>query len=189
MHITFSQTTGNDNARQSELPLRDDTAFTGDGVLDMTTLNYLHEAAILYNLRTRFLAAQPYTYTGDICIAVNPYQWLDLYTESTRKEYFIFGRTELPPHAYATSAAAFNGVQEGGPNQSILVSGESGAGKTETVSPHSPICYASLADAPFSVFLRGVRFSGKNIDGTCGLHRSWGRPNSYSSYFRIQPTS
>lgn len=43
------------------------------------------------------------------------------------------GRQELPPHAYATSAAAFNGIQEGGPNQSVLVSGESGAGKTETV--------------------------------------------------------
>ena len=99
----------------------------------MTNLNYLHEAAILYNLRTRFFAARPYTYTGDICIAVNPYQWLDIYTEETRKEYFVFGRKELPPHAYATSAAAFNGIQEGGPNQSILVSGESGAGKTETV--------------------------------------------------------
>jgi len=46
-----------------------------EGVADMTTLNYLHEPAILYNLRQRFLAALPYTYTGDICIAVNPYQW------------------------------------------------------------------------------------------------------------------
>jgi myosin-5 len=51
----------------------------------MTMLNYLHEAAILFNLRTRFFAARPYTYTGDICIAVNPYQWLDIYTETTRK--------------------------------------------------------------------------------------------------------
>jgi myosin-5 len=118
----------------SALPLRDDAAFVGEGVLDMTQLNYLHEAAILYNLRTRFFAARPYTYTGDICIAINPYQWLDIYTEAIRKEYFIFGRKELPPHAYATSAAAFNGIQEGGPNQSVLVSGESGAGKTETVT-------------------------------------------------------
>jgi len=116
------------------LPLRDDAAFVGEGVQDMTNLNYLHEAAILFNLRTRFFAARPYTYTGDICIAVNPYQWLDIYTEAIRKEYFIFGRKELPPHAYATSAAAFNGIQEGGPNQSVLVSGESGAGKTETVT-------------------------------------------------------
>jgi|MDSY01.1.fsa_nt_gb myosin-5 len=129
---------GDEDSSQSQLPLRDDTAFTGGGVVDMTSLSYLHEAAILYNLRTRFLAAQPYTYTGDICIAVNPYQWLDIYTEATRKEYFIFGRNEMPPHAYATSAAAFNGLQEGGPNQSILVSGESGAGKTETVSTTWP---------------------------------------------------
>jgi myosin-5 len=50
------------------------------------------------------------------------------------QEYYVMGRQELPPHAYATSAAAFNGIQEGGPNQSVLVSGESGAGKTETVS-------------------------------------------------------
>mmetsp|Transcript_50054 Transcript_50054/g.64134 ORF Transcript_50054/g.64134 Transcript_50054/m.64134 type:complete len:1151 (-) Transcript_50054:283-3735(-) len=114
-------------------PLRDDTVFTNEGVLDMTNLNYLHEAAILYNLRTRFFAARPYTYTGDICIAVNPYQWLDIYTEKLRKEYYVMNRTELPPHAYATSSAAFNGIQEGGPCQSILVSGESGAGKTETV--------------------------------------------------------
>jgi myosin V len=105
-------------------------------VTDMTNLNYLHEAAILYNLRTRFFAANPYTYTGDICIAVNPYQWLDIYTETIRKEYYVMNRAELPPHAYATSSAAFNGIQEGGPNQSILVSGESGAGKTETVKTH-----------------------------------------------------
>ena len=52
------------------LPLRDDACFEGEGVLDMTKLNYLHEAAILFNLRTRFFSARPYTYTGDICIAV-----------------------------------------------------------------------------------------------------------------------
>jgi myosin-5 len=71
--------------RSSGLPLRDDACFKGEGVEDMTMLNYLHEAAILFNLRTRFFAARPYTYTGDICIAVNPYQWLDIYTETTRK--------------------------------------------------------------------------------------------------------
>ncbi len=108
------------------------------------------QAAILYNLRTRFFAACPYTYTGDICIALNPYRWLDLYTEATRKEYFIFRRGELPPHAYATSAAAFNGIQEGGPNQSILVSGESGAGKTETVM-HLPSHLFTLRDNSFAL--------------------------------------
>lgn len=53
--------------------------FTADGANDMTTLNHLHEPAVLKNLQIRFANKMPYTYTGQICIAVNPYQWLDLY--------------------------------------------------------------------------------------------------------------
>jgi len=53
--------------------------FTSAGVEDMTTLNHLHEPAVLRNLELRFARQMPYTYTGQICIAVNPYQWLDLY--------------------------------------------------------------------------------------------------------------
>lgn len=45
----------------------------------MCSLNHLHEPAILYNLRRRFMSLLPYTYTGEICIAINPYQWLDIY--------------------------------------------------------------------------------------------------------------
>ncbi|CAI5731424.1 unnamed protein product [Peronospora destructor] len=59
-----------------------------EGIEDMTALNYLHEAAILYNVKTRFLQKLPYTYTGDICIALNPYQWLpELYSEQTQSLY------------------------------------------------------------------------------------------------------
>lgn len=53
--------------------------FTSEGVDDMCTLNHLHEPAVLKNLQLRFTRTMPYTYTGKICIAVNPYQWLDLY--------------------------------------------------------------------------------------------------------------
>ena len=70
---------------EATLPLRDDAATSGDGVADMTSLNNLHEAAILYNLRTRFASAYPYTYTAAICIAINPYQWLDLYSDEKKK--------------------------------------------------------------------------------------------------------
>eukprot|EP00930_Biecheleria_cincta_P038623 TRINITY_DN26530_c0_g1_i1.p1 TRINITY_DN26530_c0_g1~~TRINITY_DN26530_c0_g1_i1.p1 ORF type:complete len:1428 (-),score=259.66 TRINITY_DN26530_c0_g1_i1:341-4579(-) len=106
-----------------------------DGFPNMTTLDHLHEAAILHNLRVRFFAGScPYTYTADIVIAMNPYRWFpELFTDEKRKEYLVFDRSNLPPHAYATSSAAYFGLQETKKAQAILVSGESGAGKTETV--------------------------------------------------------
>ncbi|ETV75447.1 hypothetical protein, variant [Aphanomyces astaci] len=99
----------------------------------MVNLNYLHEAAILYNLKARFHGGLPYTYTGPICIAVNPYTWLDIYNPTVQDQYLDTSKlTELPPHVYAVSARAFHHMKTTGHNQSILVSGESGAGKTET---------------------------------------------------------
>ncbi|KAE9124910.1 Myosin-52 [Phytophthora fragariae] len=105
-----------------------------EGLDNMIDLNHLHEAAILRNLKKRFRARKPYTYTGDICLAVNPYQWLDeLYTPGLHKKYQqARKRQDLPPHVYAVSVAAFRHMCDNGSNQSILVSGESGAGKTET---------------------------------------------------------
>ncbi|KAG7391477.1 hypothetical protein PHYBOEH_006667 [Phytophthora boehmeriae] len=104
------------------------------GLDNMIELNHLHEAAILRNLKKRFRARMPYTYTGDICVAVNPYQWLDeLYKPGLHNQYLRASkRQDLPPHAYAVSVAAFRHMCDSGSNQSILVSGESGAGKTET---------------------------------------------------------
>ena len=96
------------------------------GVEDMAKLNFLHEASVLDNLRRRFRSTLPYTYTGDICIATNPYQWLDIYTIELMEEHKEFLRHTLAPHVYATSAAAYRGVRDFGRNQSILVSGESG---------------------------------------------------------------
>ena len=120
-----------------KLPLQDAGLSARNGAADMATLSSLNEPSILYNLRTRFFASIPYTYTADIVIAVNPYQWLHhLYTEEVRKEYLIFGHRGaegIPPHVYSTSAQAFHGMKDFGRNQAILVSGESGAGKTETV--------------------------------------------------------
>ncbi|GLE06274.1 hypothetical protein PINS_up015521 [Pythium insidiosum] len=104
-----------------------------EGIEDMITLNYLHEAAILFNVKTRFLQKLPYTYTGEICIAVNPYQWLpELYEDEQHMKYLQLPKEELPPHVYATSVASYDNMRRTERNQSILVSGESGAGKTET---------------------------------------------------------
>jgi myosin V len=97
----------------------------------------------LYNLKKRHLAEKPYTRTGDIVIAVNPYQWIDgLYSEKKRLYYsnrLVWERTEndpratMEPHVYEVSALSYKGLSLDGQDQSILVSGESGAGKTETV--------------------------------------------------------
>ena len=105
------------------------------GFPDMTSLDHLHEPALLHNLRRRFFSqACPYTYTADIVIAMNPYRWFpQLYTDEMRKEYLVYDRTKLEPHVYTTSSLAYSGLQETKSNQTIMVSGESGAGKTETV--------------------------------------------------------
>uniref|UniRef100_A0A7S3NK29 Myosin motor domain-containing protein n=1 Tax=Aureoumbra lagunensis TaxID=44058 RepID=A0A7S3NK29_9STRA len=121
----------------SELPLQNSGAAE-----DMCTLDYLHEPGVLYNLRERYFEKKPYTYTGSMCIAVNPYDWLaHLYTDDLRESYLITeNRSDLSPHIYAISATAYKGVSKInfsgkwiGTDQSILVSGESGAGKTESV--------------------------------------------------------
>jgi myosin-5 len=122
-------------------------------VQDMIDLSFLHEAAILYNLKARHLQSLPYTRTGDIVIAVNPYRWFpSLYQEENRTRYsrtLVWEaarrdhdpRRDLPPHVYETSALAYRGLALTSVDQSILVSGESGAGKTETVK----ICMNHLA--------------------------------------------
>lgn len=110
---------------------------------DMVELPFLHEAAILYNLKKRHLDNFPYTRTGDIIIAVNPFQWFtSIYTEKVRANYankLVWEDHEgdprklVEPHVYEISALSYKGLVFGGQDQSILVSGESGAGKTETV--------------------------------------------------------
>ncbi|CEG45057.1 myosinlike protein [Plasmopara halstedii] len=104
-----------------------------EGVEDMRLLRYLNEPSILFNLKQRFTASKPYTYTNEIVIAVNPYKWIDnLYGDHLHEQYLKKPRDSLPPHVYSTSTAAFKHMKTNAMNQSILVSGESGAGKTET---------------------------------------------------------
>ena len=107
-----------------------------EGMEDMTRLNYLHEPALLNNLRHRFSRDHVYTYTGKICIAVNPFNWKvsdPLYTEDVLVRYRGQEFGERPPHVYAIAEDAYQQILAERSNQSILVSGESGAGKTESV--------------------------------------------------------
>jgi len=104
------------------------------GVEDLSSLDFLHAPALLFTVRARHLAQQPYTWSGSIIISVNPYEVLeDLYSDQRKTAYALAKTTsELPPHVYAISATAYHGLGgKTGRNQSILVSGESGGGKTE----------------------------------------------------------
>lgn len=103
------------------------------GVDDMTKLAYLHEPGVLDNLRSRYDINEIYTYTGSILIAVNPFRRLPhLYDSHMMAQYKGAGFGELSPHPFAVADAAYRLMINEGISQSILVSGESGAGKTES---------------------------------------------------------
>ncbi|XP_072971215.1 myosin-6-like isoform X1 [Typha angustifolia] len=103
------------------------------GVDDMTKLAYLHEPGVLQNLKSRYDMNEIYTYTGNILIAVNPFRRLPhLYDSHMMEQYKGATFGELSPHPFAVADAAYRLMIHDGISQSILVSGESGAGKTES---------------------------------------------------------
>ncbi|XP_038701179.1 myosin-15 isoform X3 [Tripterygium wilfordii] len=103
------------------------------GVDDMTKLTYLNEPGVLYNLERRYALNDIYTYTGSILIAVNPFTKLPhLYNIHMMEQYKGAPFGELSPHVFAVADASYRAMMSEHRSQSILVSGESGAGKTET---------------------------------------------------------
>jgi len=99
----------------------------------MTTLNYLNEPGVLWNLKVRYQQDDIYTYTGSILIAVNPFAPMPhLYGSHMMEQYRRVQLGEISPHVYAIADTAYCQMQRNKKSQSILVSGESGAGKTET---------------------------------------------------------
>jgi len=115
--------------------LRTSDMFTSEGLSvldDLTQLTHLHEPAVLSSLQNRFDVDKIYTFTGPILIALNPFKYIPgLYDEAVLKS-FITTEKIAKPHVFNTANSSYRGICDRQKSQTVLISGESGAGKTET---------------------------------------------------------
>merc|ERR1719208_424855 len=98
---------------------------------DMANLTFLNDASVFHNLDVRFKSKLIYTYSGLFCIVVNPYKRYPIYTARVVKMYLGKRRNEVPPHLWAITETAYRNMLTNIKDQAMLITGESGAGKTE----------------------------------------------------------
>ncbi|XP_037613547.1 unconventional myosin-Va isoform X3 [Sebastes umbrosus] len=109
--------------------LRNPDILVGEN--DLTALSYLHEPAVLHNLKVRFIDSKLiYTYCGIVLVAINPYESLPIYGSDIINAYSGQNMGDMDPHIFAVAEEAYKQMARDERNQSIIVSGESGAGKT-----------------------------------------------------------
>uniref|UniRef100_UPI00398E4D74 unconventional myosin-Vc n=1 Tax=Pristiophorus japonicus TaxID=55135 RepID=UPI00398E4D74 len=110
-------------------PLRNPDILVGEN--DLTALSYLHEPAVMHNLKVRFVDSKLiYTYCGIILVAINPYKEVPIYGDAIIHAYSGQNMGDMDPHIFAVAEEAYKQMARKNRNQSIIVSGESGAGKT-----------------------------------------------------------
>jgi myosin heavy subunit len=143
---------------------------------DMADLTYLNDATVLHNLRSRYMDWYIYvrnilfeivkkinlkiksnqnkkkTYSGLFCVAINPYKRLPVYTMKMVHYYRGKKKNEVPPHLYLVADNAYSCMMRDRENQSMLITGESGAGKTEnTKKVIQYFAFVAAANAPKKV--------------------------------------
>ncbi|KAL1773922.1 unconventional myosin-Vb isoform X2 [Sigmodon hispidus] len=118
------------DVQNNQLPfLRNPDILVGEN--DLTALSHLHEPAVLHNLKVRFLESNHiYTYCGIVLVAINPYEQLPIYGQDVIYAYSGQNMGDMDPHIFAVAEEAYKQMARDEKNQSIIVSGESGAGKT-----------------------------------------------------------
>jgi len=126
---TASSSSSTSKSTRNLPPLRNPEILVGEN--DLTALSYLHEPAVLHNLTVRFMNQNTiYTYCGIVLVAINPYFDLPIYDADTIHAYMGQDMGSLDPHIFAVAEEAYKNMARFERNQSIIVSGESGAGKT-----------------------------------------------------------
>ncbi|RLN62196.1 hypothetical protein BBJ29_002345 [Phytophthora kernoviae] len=121
------------------------------GVDDLVLLPTVTETSILENLKIRHAADVIYSYIGHVLVVVNPYKWLDIYGEDSMRFYTHKARIDVPPHVFATAEETYRTMLSEEDNQCVIISGESGAGKTE-------------ASKQIQNYIAGVSGSGAGVD-------------------------
>ncbi|XP_032359245.1 myosin-IIIa isoform X8 [Etheostoma spectabile] len=133
---TDRSTDSNDSSRHERIHTKRGghmkTQTDPDEVEDLATLEVLDENTVTEQLQTRYGQDQIYTYVGDILIAVNPFHKMEIYTPQYSKMYIGAKRTVNPPHIFAVADIAYQSMVSYNADQCVVISGESGAGKTES---------------------------------------------------------
>uniref|UniRef100_A0A8P4KC78 Myosin-7B n=1 Tax=Dicentrarchus labrax TaxID=13489 RepID=A0A8P4KC78_DICLA len=114
--------------KEDEIHARNPPKF--DKMEDMAMMTHLNEPSVLFNLKERYASWMIYTYSGLFCVVVNPYKWLPVYDAVCVGAYRGKKRIEAPPHIFSISDNGYQFMLTDRENQSILITGESGAGKT-----------------------------------------------------------
>jgi len=124
----------------------------GEGVPDFVLMNEISENALWDNLKLRYSKDKVYTYIGEVVVSVNPYKKMDqIYNASKINEYRGRYMYEVPPHIYSLSNDVYRNMMQNHDNQCVIISGESGAGKTE-------------ASKIFMQYIAAVSKSSKEVD-------------------------